>query len=223
MNKNEVMSRSRRRAEHFSVNKEATVAMQTFYQELAKTDSLTSEQRSRLLSPIPKNPFTEKESRQPIIDADPKRTAHEPLVLYKSPALQDVDLMRKVFPYMKIQMPEDKDTLQTTGFGWVKVEASLEGPNLNMTEDEVKEFFAENRLQGQDIFTYTILVDSMKRKGQKIDEDTPSRLLGAVQGEGVVNNSLPVFDVFGGIASGGFDPEFRSPEFGARSEQKKGR
>jgi hypothetical protein len=201
--------------------------MRRLYQIWSDSPGLTSEQRGSLLAEVsdPESsfnqfPFSEEECREPIVDIHGEE--YTPIVFYKSEVLADTEIFNKIFPYFKLQGTNGR--LQTSGSGWVKAEASHNAPNCKTTEHEVREFFQEKGLQGQDIVTYAILADAMGRihKGaDHLDEGTASRLLGAAQGELVIDTRVPQFDAFGGRAGLTWNPEHKSVGFGARSEQRK--
>jgi hypothetical protein len=103
--------------------------------------------------------------------------------------------------------------------GWLWIEASIDAPNLNTTQIQLKEKFRKERKQGQSLRSYIIGGQISKLLTDKYFDQGPtwSRLLGSCDGGGVLSAD---FDSDGYLdVNSGWVPEVCDGSLGGRFEE----
>ena len=98
-------------------------------------------------------------------------------------------LLGKIFPEMQSYSVEEGNPVTNKGIegGWFDVEASLDAPNTNTREADLKKTFKAQGKQGQTVNQYIVGSQFLKlTTGNYFDENTYSRLLGSRYDGGVV-------------------------------------
>lgn len=169
---------------------------------------------------VPDCNWTEEEIRRPMVDRKGKEVPG--MMVYK-PGEVTLPILGRMYRAMQnFSVAEDSpvtDTHDTAG--WVKVEATIDAPNLGTTQKDLEKFAEKTGYLGQGEATYILASQASKDlSGQYFDQgSTWSRLLGS-RGEGRVlcasfysNGGLRVFWILG--------PQGRVSDLGGRSEEVK--
>lgn len=143
------------------------------------------------------------------------------MLVYVPPELSTQEnrhLLGKMFPRMRSYSTEKENpvTNELSQYGWVDVEASVDAPNINTTEEELRSLFASQGREGVSLNTYIIASQFSNRvKGHYFDEGLIwSRLLGSRYRGRAVSAGL-YSD--GDLDVRSLDPLARDPRLGGRS------
>jgi hypothetical protein len=124
----------------------------------------------------------------------------------------------KLFPAMGSwsTKPGSSVVVEPVLFGWMFVESSLDAPNRNTTEPELREVFAKQNAKGYGLPVYIIFGQFCKEVfGSYPDINTWSRLLGSSRGGGVLSAD---FHSDGSLSvDRGLNPENSHGNVGGRS------
>lgn len=131
---------------------------------------------------------------------------------------QTRDLLGQAYPKMASYSTKKDNPITNEGKqeGWFDIETTIDAPNLNTRENDLKKLFKSQGREGQNLTQYIVGSQFSKLTiGYYFDENTASRLLGS-RHEGRV-----VFAYFprGGRLSVDWDlqPDDRRPDIGGRS------
>lgn len=133
-------------------------------------------ERVNLSLDIPPCDRTEEEVKQ--LEEEGRKLIYVPQQLSVQ---KDRHLLGQIFPKMSSYSVEENNPIgnETNAFGWLDIETSIDSPNVNSTEEELKQLFKSQKREGLDLNEYIIGSQHAKlTKGRYFDEGlTLSRLL----------------------------------------------
>ncbi|HSX40937.1 MAG TPA: hypothetical protein VLF68_04990 [Candidatus Saccharimonadales bacterium] len=204
----------------------ATVVWGSVLEGWAKASSLD---REGIIFTVADCDWTEEETKEPMSDVN-----GEPLsgmLVYVPEQFKGKEgllLASRMFPETRAswsvdgKMLVDDDTDRT---GWIQVEQSLEAPNRNTTEEDLRNHAESYGFDGQREITYMLASRmSMELTGHFLDENTSSRLLGThVKGRPAIAGYVARGDfyVYPNILPQNPTPlqDVKSPDVGGRFER----
>lgn len=141
---------------------------------------------------VPACNWTEKEIKRPMKDSQgneiPSAMIYVPQELTRQEGLRKLGRM---YPEMascwavQDDTPVQDSSDANKGGGWIKVEATVNAPNLNTTQENLRDHALKQRYSGQRLNTYILAAQASKDlTGHYLDEgSTVARLLGSCLGE----------------------------------------
>lgn len=146
-----------------------------------------------LAIPVPDCNWTEKEIGRPMKDFLGNEIP--PMMIYVPAGLTRQEGLRKLgqmYPEMASWAVQE-DTLvrdssaANEGGGWIKVEAAVNAPNPNTTQENLRDHALKQKYSGQRLNTYILAAQAIRDlTGRYLDELAVSRLLGSCLGDHVV-------------------------------------
>ncbi|MDD5147201.1 MAG: hypothetical protein PHV63_01455 [Candidatus Daviesbacteria bacterium] len=171
---------------------------------------------------VPDCDWTEEEIRRPMMSISGEGVLG--MMVYRPPEIT-LPLLNRLYPLMGMAtdfVEEDSLVIDTHGTtGWIKVEASINAPNCNTFQKDLKNFIERSGYFGQRLIVYILASQASKDLTGRYFDQEPiyCRLFGSRYRSRVISAG---FDPSGYL---GFDwrldPNFRDRFLGARFEEIK--